>query len=99
MGNIWDSKGNALCGSCGKFFGGGDSKQSTLQMLRARGWHYSQGVTFGGQAYEDLLCPVCARNEHTRVRKVLLDQGDDVLPLDWETLRAAQQQSPGYQVL
>lgn len=83
---IWDSKGNAVC-HCGKVFIGATAKAATIQMLRARGWHHSAGVTQAGADYEALLCPSCARDEHRKVRAAPAAMDQDDLPLDWEGLR------------
>jgi hypothetical protein len=38
------------------------------QHARAGGWHMSHGQTHGGQAYDDALCPKCARPDPVTVR-------------------------------
>lgn len=38
------------------------------QRARAAGWHMSRGVTHGGRAYDDALCPGCARPDPETVR-------------------------------
>lgn len=84
--SVWDNQNNAYCGTCGKCFLGAKMREVTVQMLRARGWHHSVGVTQGGEDYEALLCPSCARDEHRRVvSKPSIDQDD--LPFDWDALR------------
>jgi hypothetical protein len=71
----WDSKGNGVC-SCGR------EGPSDVEVLRALGWHYGNGVTISGAQYEALLCPACAKDEKRRVvRKPSIEQ--DALPLDW----------------
>lgn len=86
---VWDSKGNVICG-CGNMFIGATRREDTVQMLRARGWNYSVGQTQGGQDYEAVLCPSCARNEHKRVVSKPTIQQDD-LPFDWEALRVSKE--------
>lgn len=83
--SIWDSKGNASCG-CGNVFSGARTREGTIQMLRARGWHHSVGSTYGGADYEALLCPACARDERRRKRSEP-DMDQSELPIDWDNYR------------
>ena|SRR5688572_7620551 len=60
----WDAKGTAHCDSCAEF----KEVNGDVNTLRALRWHHSKGTTVGGQAYEGILCPQCARNERKRER-------------------------------
>ena len=72
----WDCKGNGICQTCGR------KGPSCVDSLRALGWHHGKGVTMGGDPYEVLLCPRCAKDEKRRmVSRTTLEQEE--LPLDW----------------
>lgn len=82
--NIWDDKGNARC-HCGSTWPAAATRDVTVQMLRARGWHHSAGKTLGGDDYEALLCPTCVKGEKKRRTTPSgsgLDQ--DALPINWD---------------
>lgn len=77
----WDGKGSGLCQTCG------GSGPDNVEVLRALGWHYGNGVTMGGAAYEVLLCPRCAKDEKRRtVNRAAIEQ--DALPIDWDQYAA-----------
>jgi hypothetical protein len=87
----WDKAGNGVCQTCGKLGPGYARRKLAIDFLRVLGWHYGAGETIGGQQYEQLLCPVCSKNEHRRaVTKPSIDQ--DELPIDWGQV---QEQSQG----
>lgn len=61
----WDGKGNAHCDTCDAV----KEVNHDTQVLRAFGWHHSQGKTLGGKDYEGILCGTCARDERKRERR------------------------------
>lgn len=79
----WDSKGNGICQTCDRR--GPDS----VQVLRALGWHHGKGVTIGGEPYEALLCPHCAKDAKRRA-VVKSEITQDELPFDWEQCKAVE---------
>ena len=82
----WDGKGNGFCQ------GPGCSKQGPgdVEILRALGWHHGSGVTIGGDPYEALLCPHCAKDTQRRVvTRSTLEQ--DQLPIEWPAFRPKSQ--------
>jgi hypothetical protein len=66
-----------------------------VEVLRALGWHYGNGVTIGGAPYEVLLCPGCAKDEKRRVViRPSIEQ--DALPIEWEQFKAAKKGQGGH---
>lgn len=66
-----------------------------MEILRALGWHYGKGVTIGGDAYEALLCPHCAKDTTRRVVvKSTLEQ--DQLPIEWAAYRQQPKSQGGH---
>lgn len=91
----WDAHNNGLCDSCGRKGPGHDSRRIAVEYLRALGWHHSHGRTIGGDEYDAILCPQCAKNEkQKKLTKSTLD--DEPLPLNWEEFRP-EARGPGYQ--
>lgn len=85
----WDAKGNGICQTCGKV------GVEDVEVLRALGWHYDKGRTIGGQDYEALLCPHCAKGAHRKtIIKSTLEQ--DQLPIDWGQYRALPKSQGGH---
>ena len=85
----WDPTGAGVCDTCRR------EGPHNVQVLRALGWHHSSGETMGGQPYEALLCPSCAKDEHRRKRTPqLIDQ--DALPFDWGQCAATPQSQGGH---
>lgn len=82
----WRPDGDAACDSCKAIRVGAATKQATIQMMRAAGWRHMCGKTLGGQEFETILCPKCAKDEKRRARKTE-EAEQDVLPLDWEEVR------------
>jgi hypothetical protein len=79
----WLPKGDAECDTCGAIRPGTDDRHMTIQMMRAAGWRHMKGTTRGGQDFETVLCPRCAKDEKRRTRsQEIVDQ--EALPLDWE---------------
>lgn len=77
----WDAKNNAIC-ACGRVGPGHERRDVAIQYLLGLGWHHSAGTTIGGQQYEAVLCPACAKDERKRkVKKFSFDE--EALPLDW----------------
>jgi hypothetical protein len=86
--SCWGSKGNGICGTCGR------EGPRNIEVLRALGWHYGNGDTIGGAQYEVLLCPACAKDEKRRVvRKPSIEQ--DSLPIDWGQYAAVEKGQGG----
>lgn len=52
-------------------------------MLRAGGWRHMQGETLGGEPFETILCPDCAKGEYRRTR-TKAEGVQEELPLTWE---------------
>lgn len=78
----WDTRGNGICQTCGKTEAGHEVRKIAIEFLRVMRWHYGAGETIGGQQYEVLLCPACAKDTHRRVlTKPTIEQ--DELPIDW----------------
>jgi hypothetical protein len=91
----WDARGYGICQTCGTKEYGHQIRELAIVFLRAMRWHYGSGQTIGGQQYEQLLCPACAKNEHRRiVIKPAIEQ--DALPIDWEALRPAPKSQGGH---
>lgn len=79
----WLPKGDAQCDTCPSIRTCVADRNLAIQMMRAGGWRHMQGKTLGGQDFETILCPDCAKQEKKRVRS----KGEAVqeaLPLDWE---------------
>lgn len=85
----WDAKGNGICQTCDR------TGPSDVQVLRALGWHHGAGVTIGGQDYEALLCPNCAKDVK---RKVIIKSTmkQDQLPIDWGHYRQQPKSQGGH---
>lgn len=93
----WIGNGDAACDTCGRIYPAPADlyRGVAIQRLRAAGWHYGSGETYGGEPYEALLCPHCARDEKRRRRESKeIDQ--EGLPLDWDAYRRTEN-GPGYQ--
>lgn len=66
-----------------------------IEFLRVLGWRHGAGVTIGGQPYEELLCPLCAKDEKKKVRtKPDLEQ--DALPIDWDQYQTVPRTQGGH---
>lgn len=92
----WDAKGNGVCDSCGHVGPGNMHRATAVEVLRVLGWHHSKGVTIGGDRYEGILCPLCARNERRKIKTKKEAPQQDAFPLDWEQFRV-QEQGEGFQ--
>lgn len=81
----WLPKGDAACDNedCGAIRICVDDRHKAIQMMRAGGWRHMEGKTLGGQDFETILCPKCAKDERRRTR-VKAEPDQDVLPLDFE---------------
>lgn len=91
----WDARGCGICQTCGKVGPGHEVRRLGIEFLRVLGWHYGAGDTIGGQRYEQLLCPHCAKDTQRRVvAKVSIEQ--DELPLDWGQCRVQEKTQGGH---
>jgi hypothetical protein len=79
----WLASGDAACDTCEHVRICVPERERAIQMMRAGGWRHMKGKTLGGQDFETILCPTCAKDERRRRRKQEpTDQ--EALPLDWE---------------
>lgn len=81
----WLPSGDGVCDSCPQLGAGTGDQHSTIQRLRAAGWHHAAGQTLGGQSYEALLCPGCAR-EQKRRKQIKFSFEQQSLPMMQEEL-------------
>jgi hypothetical protein len=79
----WLPGGDAVCDTCPKIRVCVDDRALAIQMMRAGGWRHMAGTTLGGQDFETILCPGCAKDERRRGR-TNKDIEQDALPIDWE---------------
>lgn len=82
----WLPAGYVGCDTCGAQRVGVEDRDATIQMIRAAGWRHMKGTTIGGQDFETILCPGCAKEERRRPRKSV-DPQEETLPLDFEEMR------------
>lgn len=88
--SCWDARNNGTCQNCKTVGPSAGSRQQTVEFLRCKGWHHAQGVTYGLQPYEVLLCRGCVTEERKRaIRQPVIQQ--DALPIDWDQLEAEAQ--------
>lgn len=63
--------GRPVCGTCGDEWIAGHKPKTPAEYetaARAEGWRIHRGKTYGGQAYDDALCPRCGRPDPKTVR-------------------------------
>lgn len=82
----WTDSGDAVCDSCGQTRIGHADRDQAVQVIRAAGWHHATGLTYGGIAYEAILCKSCVREEHKRAKRAAPVAQEEELPLKWRTL-------------
>lgn len=92
----WTSLGDAVCDSCGEMRLGDPDRHTAIQRIRAAGWHHSQGVTLGGQPYEQILCKEDAKGERKRPQRTLHVQQEETLPIDWEGIGSKHEPGSGF---
>lgn len=59
------------------------TRDQTIQLIRAAGWHYWEGETMGGGRSQMTLCRTCVHDEKRMSRKQI-EIEQDSLPLSWE---------------